>query len=161
MSLLDSVLGGSTPVNREELLAICEKKITAGAYQDAASLAQKYKNRVIRSTDLSEKQKAVDMGYAYYLIGKATFKSISSSPTFRTYDCFKAFFAAHRVGYWYFQQVLMKDIDEWDEKSEHYPYFKQLDSFYDTLYQTFSENPELERADSDANDEISSVQRGL
>lgn len=94
-------------------------------------------------------------------MGKATFKSINSNPAFRTYDYFKAFFAAHRVGYWYFQQVLMKDIDYWDEESEHYPYFKQLDSFYDSLYQTFSENPELERADSDANDEISSAQRGF
>lgn len=161
MSLLDSVLGVTTPVNREELLAICEKKIAAGAHQEAASLAQKYKNRVISSTDLSENQKAVDMGYAYYLIGKAVFESISSSPTFRTYDYFKAFFAAHRVGYWYFQQVLMRDCNEWDENSEHYPYFMQLDSFYDELYQTFSENPELERADSDANDEISLAQRGL
>lgn len=161
MSLLNSVLGGSAPVNREELLTICEKKITAGEYQDAASLAQKYKNRIIRSDNLSEKQKAVDMSYAYYLIGKAAFKSINSNPAFRKYDYFKAFFAAHRVGYWYFQQVLMEDIDNWDEESEHYPYLKQLDSFYDSLYKTFSENPELERADSDANDEISSAQRGL
>lgn len=161
MSLLDSVLGRSAPVNREELLAICEKKITAGDYQDAASLAQNYKNRVISSANLSEKQKAVDMSYAYYLIGKAVFESINSNPMFRKYDYFKAFFAAHLAGYWYFQQVLMKDTDDWDEESEHYPYFKQLDSFYDSLYQTFSDNPELERADSDANDEISSAQRGF
>lgn len=156
MSLIDSVLGGSSPVNREELLAICEKKIAVGEYQDATSLAQKYKNRVVRSANLSEKQKAVDLSYAYYLISKAVFKSIDSNPSFRTYDYFKAFFAAHRVGYWYFQQVLMKNIDDWDEKSEHYPYFKQLDSYYDSLYRTFNENPELERADSDANDEIKS-----
>ena len=159
MSLLDSVLGRATPVNREELLAICEKKIANGEHQEAAQMAQKYKNRVLDSTELSEKQKALDVSYAYYLIGKAVFSSINANPAFRTYDYFKAFFAAHRVGYRYFQQVLMKEDDEWDQESEYYPYLKQLDSFYDDLYTTCHDNPELERADLDANREVSLAQR--
>lgn len=160
MSLFDAMLGGSAPVNREELLVICEKKIANGEYQEAASMAQKYKNRVISSTALSEKQKALDMSYSFYLIGKAVFKNIGTNPAFRTYDYFKAFFAAHVAGYWFFQQILRKEIDEWDEKSEHYSYFKQLDSYYDELYKTYGDNPELEKADSDANEEISSARRG-
>lgn len=161
MSLLDSMFDGSLPANREEMVAVCERKIAEGEYEEAARIAQMYKNRVSDSAELTEKQKAVDMGYAFFVIGKAVFKSIQANPTMRTYDYFKAFFAAHVAGYWFFQQVLLKDIDEWDEESEHYSYLKQLDSFYDGLYKAYGNNPELDRADTDANEIFSSARRGF
>ena len=158
MSLLDSLFGGSLPVNREELVTICEQKISEGDSRGAAKLAQKYKNRVIASNNLSGKQKAIDGGYACYLICKAFFTTITSHSEQQNYKNFKAFFAGHRVGHMFFQELLMKDIGEWDESSEHYPYFKKLNTFYDSLYRKYSGNQELERADVDANRDIDLAQ---
>ena len=151
MSLLGTSFGDSLPVNREELINICEQKISDGDSRAAALLAQKYKNRVIASGNLSDRQKAMDGGYACYLICKAMFTTITSGPDQQNYENFKAFFAGHRVGHVFFQELLMKNFAEWDESSEHYPYFKKLNTFYDSLFQKYKGNQDLERADIDAN----------
>jgi hypothetical protein len=160
MGLFNKLLGKSLPVNREELLAICENKISSGDYRGAALIAQEYKNRVIASNALSEKQKALDMAYSYYLIGKSVFKIINTHPNNRSYDHFKSFCAAFSIGCWYFQQILMNDECEWDESSEHFPFYDQLTKYYHDLYETYGENPDLDRADTDANEEISIARRG-
>ena len=159
MGILDSVFGSSTPVNRDEMLAICDEKIRAGHHEEAARVAQTYKNRVIDSNVLSDEQKSIDAGYAWYMLAKSVYRNLQTNPAKRMYEIYKGFFAAHRMGYWCFQNVLMVGVLDWDKSSEHYPYVEELDSFYDELYRLLGDDPDLERADADANDAISSARR--
>lgn len=159
MGFLDGFLGSGAPVNREEMLALCERNISSGQFEEAAKIAQKYKNRVIDSGALSESQKTLDAAYAWYCLAKAAFHGIEANPSHRTYDHYKAFFAAHVMGYWCFQNLLAHDVDDWDTSSEHYPYFKELDDYYDALYHNYGDDEELERADTDANELIGNARR--
>ncbi len=159
MGLLDSLFGGGAPVNREEMLTLCERNISAGQFEEAAKIAQKYKNRAIDSRALSESQKTLDAAYAWYCLAKAVFHGIEANPSRRTYEHYRAFFAAHVMGHWCFQELLMSDVDDWDTSSEHYPYFEELNGYYDALYRDFGDDEELERADTDANELISNARR--
>lgn len=149
MSLYDVIFWNITPTNRKKLLAICEKKIASGENQKAISLAIKYIKRGVCTTSRSREQseqKDLDMGCSYYLIAKALFNNIKADPDFRTYKYFKVFFHAHFHAYGVFQ--------DFTQESEYYSYFKQTEFFYKELYDAYGDNPDIERADRDANNEI-------
>lgn len=156
MSLFDAIFGEITPRNRERLLAICEKRIACGENQKALSSAMKYIKRGINSTSRSREQKEqkdLDMGCSYYIIGKALFNNFKMDPAIRKYDYFKVFFHAHFHSGGVFQ--------DYPKDSQYYSYLQQIDSFYDEMYKTYSDNPDLKRADRDANDEIIAMRRAL
>lgn len=159
MGFLDSLFGGGAPVNREEMLTLCERNILSGQFEEAAIIAQKFKNRVINSGALSESQKTLDSAYAWYCLAKAEFHGIEANHSHRTYEHYKAFFAAYIMGHWCFQDLLMRDVDDWDTASDHYPYFEEINSYCDALYRDYGDDEDLERADTDANELISNAQR--
>jgi hypothetical protein len=151
VSLFNSKFCGEIFVDREKLLAICEKKIARGENQKAISLAAEYIKRGISTTSYSIEQKDLDMGCSYYIIAKALFNSFKASPDNRIYDYFKLFFHAHFHAYGVFQ--------DFPPESEFYSYFKQVNSFADDIYETYPEKTIIERADRDANEEISKIRR--
>lgn len=156
MSLFDVISSWAVPSSREKLLAICEKKIACGENQKAISIAMKYMKRRINSVSQSleqKEQKDLDMGFSYFIIGKALYNSIKVDPKFRTYNYFKGFFQAHFHVYGVFQ--------EFPPESKYFSFFNQINSFYDELYESYRNNTELERADIDANDEISKIRRSI
>ena len=131
------------------------------ALQISARIGKKYKNRVVDSQALSDHQKYIDLAYSWYVIAKAAFKGLCSSQSYRTYEYYKGFFAAHRIGHECFQHILQNDMGEWDEGSEHFPYFEQINNYYDELYERYGVDSELDRADTDANEEISRLRSGI
>lgn len=159
MGLINSLFGGATPVNREEMVALCERSISLGQFEEAAKIAQKYKNRVIESKALSESQKTLDAAYAWYCLAKTAFHDIEANSSHRTYERYRAFFAAHIMGHLCFQDLLMSDVGDWDADSEHYPFFQELNDYYDALYRDYGDDEEIERADIDANELISNARR--
>lgn len=142
----------SVPINCQHMLSVCEREIAAGRFTRAARIAQEFKNHVVESDDMEETQKYENVAYAWYIITRATLKEIFSEPTQRTYEAFRAFFVAHRMGFECFQKLLVTGSDDWDKDSEHYPYFVELKGFYDELYERCGEHADLERADEDANE---------
>ena len=151
MGWLENMMGGSGPIDKDEMLAMCDARMAERDYEGAARIAQKYKNKVIESEHLENNKKNECAAYAWYVIAKSVFKSITMDSTKRNYEIYKAFFAAHRMGYSCFQSLLLREDGEWDEESQHYPYFEELDQFYDELYKLYSDDPSLDRADIDAN----------
>jgi hypothetical protein len=154
MGLFDAIFGEITPKNREQLLDSCEKKIAIRDYEKAISLAMKYIKHGIRSTSRTleqKEQKDLDMGCSYYIITKALFNNFKEYPATRIYKYFKLFFMAHFYSGSVFQ--------EYPEDSEYYSYLKKIDSFYDDLYKICCDNPDLKKADIDANEEIIEIRR--
>lgn len=167
MNLLDRFLNKLIPQSREGLLTICAEKMRKGNYEEAVRFAQTYKNRCLDRDDIPDNEKSLNIGCAWYVIGLATYEGIRSRPNWRTYEYFKPFFGTYRMGYTFLQMYFDRCNKYYDNEStsslsiirERNCYLSHLDDMYKEMYDKYGEDPDLERADIDVNNELSDIEK--
>jgi len=147
----DSKANVPMPSEYKKMLALCDERINAAAFEQAASIAMTYKNKVLQSHAVGRKQRAIYAGYAWYMMTKASMGILRASPSKRTSDNYKAFFTAHHMGHACFQDALSEGAD-WNEESEHYWCVQAIQALYDDIYALCGADPALEDADIAAHD---------
>ena len=91
------------------------------------------------------------------MIAKAIYQKIINSHE-PDYGLFFSFFLSVAMGQRLLQAVLMPNItDDWDKESPHYEIVEKLDSLYFDLYKKYENNEYINKADSEANDNVTKI----
>jgi hypothetical protein len=128
--------------------------IERGEYNGALRIAEAYKRYALNSIAPSPAEEAINVAYAYHMIAKAMFFLIANSKSARTYKNYLTFFFANVMCTACLQAgrgVAPKPSDP-DEKI-----VRERDSYYRELYQKCDGDPNLEKADIDANERVSEM----
>lgn len=139
--------------SRDKLLPACDALIEQGRYITALNTAEDYKRNASKRASPSPAQEAVNMAYAHHAICKAAFFLITDGKS-RTYKNYYRFFFANVMTIACLQAgrgstPIVPDLDgKISDEREHY---------YRELYRLCDGDPNVERADADANRRVSEM----
>lgn len=159
MSIFKALFGDSAPQNISDLLGVCQNKINAGSYVDAAKIAHAFIVKYRDNGDFTRQENARRQAFGYYMLCKSTMKQVETCKPEERYDLLVAFFAANRMARLAFREGIGYDAGQGlDSAKNHEDYMFAVDvrNLYQKLYDTY-DHALLSRADVSANEQLSAL----